>query len=448
MPHVLVLAALCFGWSSGAASFQAGTGRVDITPESPVHLGGYAARTAPFKGVAQRILVKALAIKDEQGSTTLILTADTIGTPAWFNAELADRVSKELGIPRERFLFACSHSHSTPAIKAALDNAYGLGPEAAKAVEDYSRAFLQKSVLAAHMAATNLQPATLAFGRGEAGFAMNRRQFGNAGVSIGTNPTGQVDKDVPVLRVEAPDQSLRAIVFGYACHCTTLGANDDVSGDWAGYAQDRLEEAYPGSTALFITGCGADANPAPRGKPVHVSQHGLALAGAVAATLNKPLTPVNGPIRATFGIADLPLGPAPSRKHFAEMATNGVAAVARHGKHFGGMLDRGEPLPSKYPCPVQVLRFASDLLLVAIGGEVVSDYSFRLQRELKGEQLWTAGYCNDVFAYVPSVRILKEGGYEADTSMIYYGLPTRFADEVEETLVGKVLSLAAKTKAP
>lgn len=428
------------------AAFMAGTSRIDITPESPVHLGGYAARTAPFKGVAQQIFVKGLALKDETGSVTLILAADTIGTPAWFNNELAARIGKELAIPRERFLFACSHSHSTPAIKAALDNAYGLGPEAAEAVEDYSRAFLEKCVLAAHMAATNLQPATLAFGRGEAHFAINRRQFGKAGVSIGENPRGRTDNDVPVLRVEGSDQSTKAVVFGYACHCTTLGANDDVSGDWAGYAQAKLEEAYPGSTALFITGCGADANPSPRGKPVHVAQHGLALAGAVAATLNKPMTPLTGPIRAAFASAALPLGPAPSRQEFAQMATNGLAALARHGKHFGGMLDRGEALPTQYPCPVQVWRFGNDLLLVGMGGEVVSDYSFRLQREFEGERLWAAGYCNDVFAYVPSVRVLNEGGYEADTSMIYYGLPTRFANEVEDTLVRTVKDLAAQTK--
>lgn len=450
MRSILALLAISFAldFFASGADFSAGTGRVDITPRRPVHLGGYASRLVPFKTVAQTINVKALALKDAQGQLTLILTADTIGTPGWFNAELAGRVESELHIPRERFLFACSHSHSTPVIKGALENAYNLDTEAAKAVETYTREFLESSLKAAQMAVANLEPVTVSFGRGEAHFAVNRRQFNKNGVSIGVNPDGQTDKGVPVLRIGRRDGSVKAVVFGYACHCTTLGATDEVSGDWAGYAQSKLEEAYPGSLALFITGCGADANPGPRGKPFHVAQHGLALAGAVAETMNLPMVEVRGPIHTAFGNAILPLDKLPSRETFADMSTNAIAAVARHGLHFQAMLDRGEALPSSYPCPVQVLRFGKDLVLIAMGGEVVSDYSFRLQRELKEERVWAAGYCNDVFAYVPSVRILIEGGYEADTSMVYYGLPTRFAPEVEERLVSKVLTLVNRTKQP
>ncbi len=301
---------------------------------------------------------------------------------------------------------------------------------------------------AAKAALTNLEPVKLAFGRGEAHFAVNRRQFNTGGVSIGLNPDGNVDRGVPVLRVQRNDESLKAIVFGYACHCTTLGATYEVSGDWAGYAQRELEEAYPEATALFIAGCGADANPGPRGKPVHVAQHGLELAGAVTHVLNEPMTPLSGPIRAAYVTADLPLAPCPSKAEFTAMLTNTTPAVVRHAQHFLGMLERGEPVPTKYPCPVQVIRFGEDLMLVALGGEVVCDYAFRLRREFPNEIVWAAGYCNDVFAYLPSVRILTEGGYEADTSMIYYGLPTRFAPQVEEVVIKTVQSLAAKTKVP
>ena len=57
-----------------------------------------------------------------------------------------------------------------------------------------------------------------------------------------------------------------------------------------------------------------------------------------------------------------------------------------------------------------------------------------------------AAYANDVFAYVPSTRILLEGGYEADFNLIYYGLPTRFSNEVEDVLVKKVLELVKQGK--
>jgi hypothetical protein len=274
---------------------------------------------------------------------------------------------------------------------------------------------------------------------------MNRRQFGKTGVFIGLNPSGIVDNDVPVLKVERPDGSTKALLFGYACHCTTLGATDEVSGDWAGYAQECLERAYPGTAALFVTGCGADANPNPRGADMYVQQHGLALAGSVARVLNEAMISVTGSISAAFDRADLPLGPLPKREEIEARLTNSSPAVVRSGKRLLAMLDRGPSLPRSYPCPVQVLRFGRELTLVGLGGEVVADYSWRLRRELPHERLWTAGYCNDVFAYVPSVRVLIEGGYEADTNLIYYGLPTRFAPEVEDVLVQKVLALVKET---
>jgi len=429
-----------------AQEYQAGFSRIDITPTAPVHLGGYASRTVPFKGIAERIYAKGLALRDSTGQTTLLVTADTIGTPRWFNDRLAERINQELSIPRERFLFACSHSHSTPAIKGALDIAYGLTGEALSGVEKYSNFFLEQSFAAAKAALTNLEPVTLSFGRGEAHFAMNRRQFGKDGVFIGVNPLGLVDNDVPVIRAAKTNGITRAIVVGYACHCTTPGANDDVTGDWAGYAAEHLETAYPGATVFFITGCGADANPEPRGELGYARQHGLALAGAVARALNEPMVTVSGRIRAAFERVDLPLGTMPTREQWQARLTNSSPATVRHAKVFLEKLDAGEKLPASCSCPVQVLRFGDALDLVALGGEVVVDYSYRLKRELPGEHLWTASYCNDVFAYVPSVRVLIEGGYEADANLVYYAVPTRFAPQTEDLLVGRVVSMVKQLR--
>src|SRR5215471_10393447 len=348
---VLTLLVVQFSCLAQTPDFKAGVARVDVTPNEPVFLGGYAARTNVSKGVAQRIFVKALALQDATGATTLLITADTIGTPRWFNDQLAERINKELKIPRERFLFACSHSHSTPAIKGALDGAYAMSAQAAEAEQRYSTEFLQKSFAAARTACTALEPAQLAFGRGEAQFATNRRQFGKSDVFIGVNPNGVVDHDVPVLRVQNLDGSIKAILFGYACHCTTLGPNDEISPDWAGYAQQCLEQAYPGATALFITGCGADANPNPRGKMMYVTQHGLELAGVVAQTLNKAMLPLNGPIRAAFDRVNLAFGPLPPKGEFEAKLTNSIPAVVRFAQRFLAMMQRGENLPTNYPCP-------------------------------------------------------------------------------------------------
>ena len=332
-----------------ALDFKAGVGRVDITPTEPVHLGGYAGRPGSFTSVDQRIFVKALALQDAGGAMTLLLTADTIGTPRWFNDQLAERIERELKVPRARFLFACSHSHSTPVIKGGLEDMYGLTGSAAEAVERYSARFLEASFAAAQGALTNLEPVKLSFGRGEAHFAANRRQFYKGGVDFGVNPTGLVDDDVPVLRVERTNGAIQAIVFGYACHCTTPGASDELGGDWAGYAQGCLERAYPGGTALFVTGCGGDANPNPRNNPKYVPQHGLALAGAVARVLNEPMTPLAGPIQVAFDRVELPLAPLPKKEVFEAKLTNSSPAIVRFARRFLGMMERGEKISDELP---------------------------------------------------------------------------------------------------
>lgn len=430
-----------------AQDFKAGIGRADITPTEPVWLGGYEGRRAPSNDIEQQINVKALALQDATGATTLIVTADTIGTPRIFAEGLAARVERELHIPRDRFLLACSHSHATPVILPALIDMYPLDEEQRAALGRYADYFEDQALQAAWNAVADLQPARLQFSRGEAGFAANRRAFGPKGVGFGVNPTGLVDHDVPVLRVLGEKDALRAIVLGYACHCTTLGGDFmNVCGDWATFAQNYLEEAYPGATAFFITGCGADANPNPRGTIALSRQHGLELAGAVSRALKEPPVSISGPITTAFDRVELPISTPPTKEEFEAKLTDKRGAVQRHARRHLEMLDRGEKLMTSYPCPVQVLRFGKDLTLIALGGEVVVDYAYRLRRELPAERLWVAGYCNDVFAYVPSMRILTEGGYEADFNLIYYGLPARFAPAVEDTLVKKVIGMVGQTR--
>ena len=86
---------------------------------------------------------------------------------------------------------------------------------------------------------------------------------------------------------------------------------------------------------------------------------------------------------------------------------------------------------------MQAWRLGKDLTVVLLGGEVVVDYALRLKKEL-GPGLWPMGYANDVMAYIPSLRVLKEGGYEGETSMIPYGQPTRWSEQVEAQIIESV----------
>lgn len=430
-----------------AQEYRAGVARADITPSGPIWLAGYGNRNKPSEGVDHPLSMKALALQQGSDAPLLLISADIIGFPKALAQAITQRIEKELKLPRAHVLLAASHTHTGPVIATNLEGMFDLKDKDGTAVLAYAKLLEAKAVETAVAAVKALATAKLSFGQGRATFAMNRRVFRTGGVNFGSNPDGPVDFDVPVLRIEGADGKVRAIVFGYACHCTTLTGNHyRISGDWAGFAQDHLERAHPGATALFVTGCGADANPEPRGNLEMSREHGLELAGAVTQAMRGTRTPLAGPLRAAFEEVELPFAPPPSADEFKKRLDDKNPFVRRHASRQLERLAKDGKLPSSYPCPVQAWQFGKELTLVTLGGEVVVDYALRLKREHRGSALWVAAYCNDTFAYVPSVRILLEGGYEADFNLIYYGQPTRFSNAVEEVLVKKVHEVVKKAR--
>jgi hypothetical protein len=221
------------------------------------------------------------------------------------------------------------------------------------------------------------------------------------------------------------------VLFGYACHNTTLGGDFyRIGGDYAGYAQAAIENAHPQAVALFVMLCGGDQNPFPRGTLDLAKRHGHALAAEVERVLRGRLARLKAPIRTALETATLEFAPHTRATFEADLAGPDVFRQ-RRARLMLAAYDAGRPV-TQTPYPVQVVRFGRGLTLLALGGEPVVDYALRAKAEQRGEDLIVAGYCNDVMGYVPSRRVLREGGYEAVDSTIYYGLPGPFADTVED----------------
>lgn len=315
-----------------------------------------------------------------------------------------------------------------------------LDAEQAKLVDEYSHFLEERIVQAVKQAIEQLKPAHVAWGSGQATFAVNRRTNVEANV-----PTlraqgllqGPSDHDVPVLAVRNEARELIAVAFGYACHSTVLPFNQ-WSGDYPGFAQQTLEETYPGAVALFWAGCGGDQNPLPRRKVELAQKYGQELAAAVERTLNAAQTPIAPRLSTSYVEVPLPLGELPTREKLEQDRQSKDKYVATRAKTLLEDIDAGKPLEPAYPYPIARWQLGQDVQWVFLGGEVVVDYAVRLKRELTGKNTWVAGYSNDVMAYIPSRRVLLEGGYEGGGAMVYYGLACPWAPEVEETIVKEV----------
>jgi neutral ceramidase len=319
---------------------------------------------------------------------------------------------------------------------------YDLTPGQPEKIREYTDKLRGRMVETVVAAVKDLKPATLAIGRGTARFAINRRQAKEKGVAIGRNPGGPVDHSVPVLKVADEKGAVKAIVFGYACHNTTMDFYE-WCGDYAGVAMTELEKKHPGAVAMFWSGCGGDANPDPRRTIELCERHGRELAAAVADVVAGPTAGLDAPVTAKYAEVKLAYGPIPGKESWQAEAASKTHAVRVRAEKMLQRLEAGR-VPDDYPhYPVQAWRFGDQLTWVALGGEVVVDYALRLKKELGGT-LWVTGYANDVVAYIPSERVLKEGGYEADSSQIYYGHPTKWAAGLEEKIVAAAKAAAAK----
>jgi hypothetical protein len=418
-----------------------GAGAVVITPVQDMWLSGYASREEPSAGKVHDLYAKALVFEDEDGTRSAIVTSDLIGVTREISERTAALAFERLGIARERLLVTASHTHTGPALAGNLDVMFDLDAEQARRVREYTGTLPQQFLEALDRAIVNLAPASVEYSETYAGFAANRRQYTPNGVVFGVNPIGPVDRSVPLLVVRSPDNTPRAVFFVYACHNTTLSFQQ-ICGDYAGFAQQRIEEKLPGVTALFASGCGADANPNPRGTLPMARQHGEELGIAVVRAIETGGETVNGPISAAFREIELPLTPPPTRAELEAQLASSDVFVQRRAKTLIAEWDTNGGLAVTKPYPVQVWRFGDGPRLIALGGEVVVDYALRLKYEFGPDPLIVVGYANNVVAYIPSLRVLREGGYEADASNAYYGLYGPWAPEIEETIIRTVHELA------
>jgi neutral/alkaline ceramidase-like enzyme len=430
---------------------QIGIAVRDITPELPIRLAGYAARKRAADKLDGRLLLEALALKNLSGERFVLVALDNCEVSHAFMQPVLQQLADKLQLARGEVAVVSSHTHSAPVLDQVLADMSQPSPEDCERIVQYSRFLQTKLVEVVEAALADCQPASLEQGIGRATFAMNRRVYQGDNIVFGDNPDGPVDWEVPVLRIKGTNGAVRAILFGYACHGTSVRNGDDwytVSGDYMAYTRQQLEAHQPGAVAMYVTGMGADSDPTPRGMLLDAKRHGLELAGAVISVLDRPMRPVRGAFKLAYDEVDLPFVNPPSRQRLDQDAQSQDTNVKMRADSYLKLLNAGESLPESVKLPVAVLRLGNDLTFVLMGGEMVVDYGRRIKRLLANDHPWTIGYAYEVPCYIPSARLIKEGGYEADSSLIYYGYYGPFRGEIEMKLLNRVEALAAGLRTP
>ncbi|USZ72443.1 neutral/alkaline non-lysosomal ceramidase N-terminal domain-containing protein [Natronosalvus halobius] len=438
--------------SSSGYEWRAGTATRVITPEKPMWMAGFAKREDPATGVEHDLEATALALEDESGTLAAIVSADVLFIPRAIRDAVTQRCEANFGIDPDSIVLAATHTHCGPEFRDFKVRMYADDVERYRTnADEYRERLEDELVTVIGEALDGRAPVRLSYSHARCGFAMNRRLPVEDGIAHEQNPDGPVDHEVPVLVVEPDEGGNRtdgmapsAIVFGYACHTTTLSFTE-YCGDWAGFARQYLEERYSGVTALCLLGCAGDQNPYPRGDVDLAKHHGCTMATTVRAAIESRRRPIRGPLRTGFEDCALKFENPPSRDELEAMRKGDVRHLRVRAEALLDELDETGTIRTEHPYPIQAFGFGDDLTLVALGGEVLVEYGIQLKDRLEGP-VWVAGYANDEFTYVPTARVRAEGGYESEGAIRRSAFSGPLDSNAEERILQHAQALGERVR--
>jgi len=440
----LLIATVCPFAAADSPTWRAGTAKAVITPKAPMYLAGYGGRNQAATGTLHDIWVKVLALEDAQGRRGVIVTLDVCGVARAAFENVTTEAKKRYDLDKSQVLLCYSHTHTGPALRECLQDYCDWNEQERGRILEYSL-WLEKTIVEKiGEALDDLAPATLEAASGEATFAVNRRENTEAEVpkklAEGVPLKGPVDHEVPILLVKGADGKEKVIFFGYACHATTL-ATTEWSGDFCGFAQIELEKNHPGAVALYNMTCGADINPIPRRSVELCKKYGHELAQGVEKAISGKMRPIQPQLRTAYTTVSLEYDNVLTEEQLKGKI--GLSTVyTRWAKRMIGKLNQGDEFDNSWPYAVQVWRLGESEaeLWINLAGETVVDYSINYKKKF-GPNTVTRGFCHELTAYIPSLRVWNEGGYEGGY-LGEYGHPAmRWKSDVEERITAAVTEL-------
>ena len=334
------------------------------------------------------------------------MSADLI----WWGPEIVERLRRRLferfGLPASSVILHATHTHSGPQTTGRFSPLLGT-PDPAYLDE------LEDTVVQTVASATEaVEPVTVERGSGRCNTGVNRRRKEGGRIIMAPNWKGPVDPEVAVVRLNSASERTRAVLVHHACHPTTTDDNL-LSSEFPGSMADSLERRLgEGAVVLYLQGCCGDVRPALarngaffRGDAGDVDRLGGALAGTVTSVLQGPMTA-------------LPL---------ARLAARSAKVPLPFRKVFGKEPSVTEPA---IDLEMTTMQLADGLSLLALNAEPVVEYGLWVKRRSRGSVL-PVGYSNGMIGYLPTASQVDEGGYEAEESQPYFGLPSAFDRSVE-----------------
>lgn len=409
-----------------------GTAKVEITPEKPMPLAGFAHRHGDFEGISHPLYLKVWFFQQTdalgQPRKALLVQADLI---MWISGRMEGiyrRLEERWRLPASSVILNASHSHSGPILN--MQN---------PASSEYVEMLEAKLFEGVDEAFRKLEPVILERGKGDCRIGIYRRKIVNGVMSMAPNPEGPNDPEVTVIRFRSKlTEETKGVLVHYTCHPTTTDSKF-ISSEFPGVAMETVEQAVGGGAiAAYVQGCCGDIRPALiredaffRGDDGDVRRFGKQLSDAVLQVLASPMEELApGLISSSSAEVLLPYEHVPSDEELQDWSRK-EGIIGEWSRKLLVNPNRKSP---GLTLNMNRVTIAENLAFIAMSAEMSVEYGLFLKELDPGRGILPLGYSNGVIAYVPTAAQLAEGGYEPKESVWYVGLPSPFAAEIEDRI--------------
>ncbi len=408
---------------------------MDITPRTPVPLAGNTLRHGPFTAVADRLEANAVVLRAD-GAPLILLSADLLFVGQELRRAVLDRLGR--AVPDSSLFFAASHTHFAPATD---DHRPALGR--------MDRAYLvqvcdQVAELVLTVLAQPPEVVVVEYATGTADHSINRRlrtpwHVSRRGVLINSvvgapNPAGPRDESIHVLRLSRPTGEPLAIIWSYACHPVAFPRTREVSAEFPGRVRQRLRRDRADLPVLYWQGFAGDVRPPELDRsPSWMTRLRRLLLGPRFGRFDGPAWE-----RWSDSLAERVAQTASAAVPIRPGGTIRAGRVVRPLREFvtGAVDGRGVAF--------HLIVLGEHVTVVGVSAEVVTEYGRAVREAFPGTVMIPVGYIDDVYGYLPTARMLGEGGYEVSWFLDSFGLSGSLDPKVEERFRSALRALAAE----
>lgn len=393
---ILLSITICYAQTDKKIGFLAGAATVNITPQTPVPMSGYANRDQPSKGVHDEIFAHAFVFDDGKNKAGII-QADLIGFSFEFVDEINREIEKRTGIPKENLMLVAAHNHGAPATRT-------YGETATENLTNYLTELKKNLVEAAVQAFNQRMPVTLGSGKGKCTMNINRRaRHSEGGIWLGRNPDGICDHEVDVVRLDNAKKEVMGLLVNWPCHATVGGQeNYLITGDWPGAAKRYVNKNFKQDLPVGImAGASADIN------PIYGPGNDFKEIEAIGLVLGEEIVKVVGTINVQK------VRTINSLQRIIEVPGKEKTATRMPGEK----MIEGKPVPLR----LSVIKIGP-IVFAGISGELMTTIGMKIKEQSPFSNTIIVTHNNGSSGYICTDEAYREGGYEPMVSRTMPGV--------------------------